>query len=935
MELANQPLTHKDYTVGWVCALPKEQTAATAMLDGKIHPELPKPPNDHNTYTLGSIGNHNIVIACLPKGKIGTNPAAAAVALMITTFPAIRIGLMVGIGGGIPPHVRLGDVVVSTPTANYPGVVQWDLGKTEHGGGFKRTGSLNNPPYSLLTALTKLETKHEMEGSKIPDILEEMGRKWPRLAQKYLRSDLLEDVLFGPEYPHVTGNTGVGNAAVTHSAGDNDENCQYCDRSQAIQRKSREMQVHYGLIASGNKVIKDAIFRDELCQSLGGSVLCVEMEAAGLMNTFPCIVIRGICDYADSHKNKVWQEHAAALAAAYAKELLGYIQPSDVVNEQTVKEILDDISGGISSINENVVYTRSRLDKKEDLEILDWLIPTDYGPQQTDYFRRREPGTGQWLLESKEYQNWIKEPKETLLCPGIPGAGKTVLASIIVNDLETMFSHDPAIAVCYVYCNYKRQDEQTVEHLLSSLLKQLAQSQPSLPHSLKELCNRHAKRTRPSLDEITSAFESIALQNSRVFIVVDALDECQGLNRCRTSFLSTLFSLQMKTGVNILATSRIIPEIMGEFKNSPLKEIRAPDDDIRRYLRSRLPELPKFVMDQCSLRDDITTSITEAASGMFLLAQLHFSSLIGKDTPKAIRKALQSLVTGSQAYDAAYELAMRRIRGQVQEQAERAKQVLSWVTCAQRPLTTFELQHALAVEIDEVNLDRENLPQIEDAVSVCAGLVTVDEESNVVRLVHYTTQEYFIRTQHQWFPNAQRSITEICITYLSYQDFASGCCTSDEAFERRLVSYPFYDYAACNWGYHGRNISNCLSMVSFLQKPAAVEASYQVLCVKRTVQMWSYSEVSPKRITGLHLAAYFGLEEVVASIPGDSNAKDIRNGHEAIVKLLLATKRVNPDLKDIYSKTPLLKAARNRHKAIVKLLLATKRVNPDLKNIYS
>ncbi|KAI0121191.1 nucleoside phosphorylase, partial [Xylariales sp. AK1849] len=829
--MASQPRTHNDYTVGWVCALPKELTAATAMLD-QTHAELPKPKNDYNTYTLGSIGNHNIVIACLPKGKIGTNPAATAAILMISTFPAVRLGLMVGIGGGIPPHVRLGDVVVSTPTDHHPGVVQWDLGRAEHGGDFKRTGALNNPPSSLLTALAKLETRHEMMGSRIPEILEEMGEKWPRLAPKYLRSNLLKDVLFEPNYDHVSKTPEGRDAALVHGAGDREESCPHCEKSQIIQRDPREMQVHYGLVASGNSVIKDAVFRDKLCQDLGGGVLCVEMEAAGLMDNFPCIVVRGICDYADSHKNKVWQEHAAAVAAAFAKELLGYVQPGDIDGERTVKDTLDNISGAVSAIRENVKHTRYHLDKKEDIAILDWLIPTDYGPQQSDYLRRRQPGTGQWLLDSKEYRNFIKQPSKTLFCPGIPGAGKTILTSIVVDDLEERFRSETTTAVAYIYCNYKRQSEQTLESLLLSLLKQLAQRQPSLPHSLKELYDRHQmNRTRPSLDEISRSLESVARQKPRVFIMVDALDECQVSEGCRQKFLSAVFGLQTKAGVNIFATSRIMPEITEQFEQCLSVEIRATEDDIRRYLQGHISELPKFVTNQSDLQDEITISITKAVEGMFLLAQLHFASLTGKDTPKSIRRALQKLATGSNAYDTAYESAMERIRGQRQEQAERAKQVLSWIVCAKRPLTKLELQHALAVDVDELQLDEDNLPQIEDVVSVCAGLATVDEESSVVRLVHYTTQDYFARTQSKWFPDAQLSITTICTTYLSYQNFANGCSETNEDFDERLRLHPFFEYAARNWGHHGRKVSAYQNIVSFLRKPAQVEASYQALMI--------------------------------------------------------------------------------------------------------
>ena len=331
--------THKDYTVGWICALPKEQTAATAMLDER-HGHLAKPPTDTNTYTLGSVGEHNVVIACLPKGKIGTSSAASVGTGMVSTFPSIKLCLMVGIGGGVPPKVRLGDVVVSTPVGQFPGVVQWDLGKAEEGGKFERTGSLNNPPNSLLTALTKLETEHELNGSKVPEYLEELRRRWPRLATKYLRSDSLEDVLFKADYDHVGKSSAASEPTSDVDEGEEEESCRFCDRTKVVKRKPRDMRIHYGLIASGNQVVKDAAFRDGLSKDLGGHVLCVEMEAAGLMNNFPCIVIRGICDYADSHKNKDWQEHAAAVAAALAKELLGYVQPSDVDGERPVKDIL-------------------------------------------------------------------------------------------------------------------------------------------------------------------------------------------------------------------------------------------------------------------------------------------------------------------------------------------------------------------------------------------------------------------------------------------------------------------------------------------------------------------------------------------------------------------------------------------------------------------
>ena len=142
--------------------------------------------------------------------------------------------------------------------------------------------------------------------------------------------------------------------------------------------------------------------------------------------------------------------------------------------------------------------------------------------------------------------------------------------------------------------------------------------------------------------------------------------------------------------------------------------------------------------------------------------------MIGTKSPKALRTALRKLPKGSDAYDQAYKDAIDRIEGQNENSRQLAKQVLSWITCAKRPLTTLELRHALAVEIGDTELDEENVSEIEDMVSVCAGLVTVDEESNIIRLVHYTTQEYFERTRREWLPDAETDIASTCILFVFF-----------------------------------------------------------------------------------------------------------------------------------------------------------------------
>ncbi|KAK6516883.1 hypothetical protein TWF506_006767 [Arthrobotrys conoides] len=298
-------LALQDYTVGWVCALPIEYAAATSMLDEEH--EEPHNENDTNIYTLGRIFSRNVVIVCLPAGLIGSASATAAAIEMKAKFPKIQFGLLVGVGGGVPggtTDIRLGDVVVSQPHLRHGGVVQYDFGK-QYPNGFLRTGFLNTPPKYLLNAVSKLISNHIRGKNTFLDHLA-AATSQPVFAREKAR----KDVLFKPTYTHVEGKM-----------------CKNCRKEEIIQRAPRpgqDYRIHYGTIASGSSLIRDAQTRDRLSSQLDGAI-CFEMEATGLMNHFPCLVIRGICDYADSHKNKLWQPYAAATAAACAKELLSII----------------------------------------------------------------------------------------------------------------------------------------------------------------------------------------------------------------------------------------------------------------------------------------------------------------------------------------------------------------------------------------------------------------------------------------------------------------------------------------------------------------------------------------------------------------------------------------------------------------------------------
>lgn len=257
---------------------------------------------------------------------MGNNSAAVVAMQMKSAFPSIRFSLMVGIGGGVPSKdtdLRLGDVVVSVPDKGYGGVVQYDFGKTTPNG-FKRTGFVSAPPTILLNAVAKLRAAHLIGKSGLQKHLSKLAE-----LPIFARDTADADVLFEATYNHNGGTT-----------------CESCSEERKVVRPPREdgVVVHYGTIASGNQVMRDGVIRDQVSSEFDG-VLCFEMEAAGLMAAFPCLVIRGICDYADSHKNKKWQPYAAGTAAAYAKEVLSIIPATEVKITPTVDEAITGKKG--------------------------------------------------------------------------------------------------------------------------------------------------------------------------------------------------------------------------------------------------------------------------------------------------------------------------------------------------------------------------------------------------------------------------------------------------------------------------------------------------------------------------------------------------------------------------------------------------------------
>ncbi|PTB81794.1 purine and uridine phosphorylase [Trichoderma longibrachiatum ATCC 18648] len=853
-------LRHEDYTVGWICGITTEYVAAQSFLDERHDGPDDVSANDNNDYTLGEMGKHNVVIAVMPDGEYGIASAATVARDMLHTFPNVRIGLLVGIGGGAPSKrhdIRLGDVVVSMPSSKASGsVLHYDFSKTMQGHEFEIIGYLNLPPLVLRAASNGLKAKYESDGHKIQELIDRALQKKPRLRKKYMRPNQSSDRLYRSDIVHPLSHDEISCASV---CGD--------DPSILEQRLGREEDddnptIHYGLVASADQLLKDAAIRDKLAAEK--EILCFETQAAGLMNHFPCLIIRGICDYSDSHGNTAWQGYAAMAAAAYTKDLLSRIPTSRVQAEKKISEILSGVQEGVDKL------LHIQDSQREEVK-LNWLTPIDYAPIQMDHIARRQSGTGQWFLNSAEYQTWLNGDSQTLFCPGIPGAGKTIITAIVVDDIHTRFHNDTTVGISYLYCDYRRQH--TARELLSSLVRQLAQRQASVPDGVSDIYRKYEKQPRGlSLDEIVTLLHSVSKLFSRVFIIVDALDECRADGR--TELLAEIFKLQARGGASVFMTARPLPDIVNIFSERDTLDIRAQDED-----KSRL----------------------------FLLAPLHMDALSQEPTIGHIELALKKLPKG---LDEMYNKAMTRVESQGGGAGNLAKKILAWVLHAKETLSIRELQHAAAIEPGMSEMDWKFVPSVDVMSTICGGLITIDFQSNAVRLVHYTTQEYLERTQGVWSLH-QTNIATACITYLSFSAFNSGYCPTDEALARRLREHPLYFYAAQHWGHHTCQSSPCdESAIEFLRCKAKVEAASQALMAIRVpvAHMYSYPHDYEyfrsyiEDMKGLHLAAYFGLEETVRALVASHD----------------------PDAEDSHHRTPLWYAAQNGHKAVTALMLAAK-----------
>ncbi|EXJ88937.1 hypothetical protein A1O3_02001 [Capronia epimyces CBS 606.96] len=872
---ASAPRDRHGFKVALICALPDEASCVQALFD-EFWDGYGKAPGDDNAYTVGSMARHNVVLAHLPGMGIPT-AAGAAVGLR-ASFPEIKLALVVGMCGGVPygtqnEEIILGDVIISQA------VIKYDFGRQyPEKYQIKDTveDRLGRPSLGIRALQAQLRTHHYQAK------MQQNIATFLRAIQNKLPYTLLpgseNDVLYHSSYLHKHHSHAAcdkcceGDSQICEEALKMDCEDLGCSATMLVARNrlthasTTQPRVHFGIMGSGNTVMKSGQHRDLLARA--EDIIAFEMEGAGVWEYFPSVIIKGVCDYADSHKRKTWQGYAAATAAACAKAFLTQWVPEE--------------SPGSSSQHKEV----TRMEKLS--EILEWLSPVGFWGKQNGLLQRAQPGTGMWIFEEPLFKSWLAKEHQFVLCSGEAGAGKTMLSSIIIQYLSQSKRQNEALA--WIYVDYREHDLQSMESLLTSLLAQLLHQRGQVSEFMMKALGSDWYQAKPTLADYRSWLRHEIQKFDGTTIVIDALDESRTLELGK-NLINEL--QQLEPAIQILATSRPYAWIH-EFQGMTEIEVRPQQKDVVLYVGTRLarsPRLRDHIQTNPALAQLIIEKLTEANDRMFLRAELILNLFEHIESVEEVEETLRTLPP---TYDGCYEFSLKQIERQEPTQRDKALYLLAFLAYSLLPLTFEAIQHVFAVRSGNLELDKEKQITLEEIQSICQGLVIVQQVkgTRTLRLLHETANKYLRDYRSVDFPPGHEIIMRSSLAYLSLPCFSRLCITQC-VIEERSQKYPFYGYAAEKWpehAIHGGLESEFQNLIVDHLESVQRQSADEFMGIYRPSAwgwkhgtLWTdWNKVSHKRRdTPLHAAAAYGLRQTLCFLLREKGyGKEIRNNFD-------------------------------------------------------
>ena len=578
----------------------------------------------------------------------------------------------------------------------------------------------------------------------------------------------------------------------------------------------------------------------------------------------------------------------------------------------TLVPMLARTATDVSAISQAARVAEMREQERRTTDILDWLAPTSSLHKHRDLQVRRAEGTGRWFLEHRDFLDWTDEASASydVLCVGGPGAGKSVLASHVVDFLRTKYK-DQDVAIAYYYYDYSEQQNQHPSAFASSLLRQLISPGENVPSTVAEFYQRtrNAVKDQTWFHDLLKLMRRVVSTFRRSFIIVDALDEAD-IHTQRSGFFEVIGAIRPLSGsrVKVLATTRPhVFSLLNKFQDPVTIEILADPEDLRRYLTQTIKEHPESeeLMDT-ELREHVLDMLTKNANGLFLLPALQLKTILDQITKADVKRTLLHLSTDLRH---AFQSTIQRISNLSIARRDLAGRTLMWLSHAQRPLYVSELQHAMAIRLEDDDLDTDNIPSLRTLVDCCCGLVEVESESFIIRLVHHSLEEYLRENDHGLFRQANLTIVTICIKYMMLESLKDLPHKTRSDFVQVLKDFALLEYAALQWGHHAYHVAAedlKLAALPLLSSSPCLITIARV-CDSRTtglghwkerIRSWAYSGGA-----GISLAARFGLSE--------------------LLKILIAEKqsRLRLDARDVYGRTALHEAAIFGHEEAIEVLL--------------
>ncbi|KAN0075055.1 hypothetical protein V8E54_007666 [Elaphomyces granulatus] len=955
------PRDRRDFGIAIICALPLEASVVSACFDKRWDDRIyGKASRDSNAYSTGMIGQHNVVLVHMPNmGKVA---AATAAACLRASFHGIQLALVVGICGATPfgkqqgEGILLGDVVISE------GLVQYDLGRQFPGNRFVRKDTpkdnLPRPGPEIRAALAKLQTEQGRSWLQ-NKTSEHLGILRQKLSDVVTYPGSTEDRLFKSTYRHK--HHSPLECSICTSNNRRDDVCDKATEMSCQQLKCQEQElvprarfirpsnptIHFGLVASGDTVMKSGEDRDDIATR--DSVIAFEMEGAGVWENFPSLVIKGVCDYADSHKNKRWQGYAAAAAAAVAKGFL------------------ENWSTGA---HEGITHPQDPARRAKELEILKRLHKSPYRDRK-ERNPDRIPGTCEWFVAHELFRDWQESKSSRMLWVSAdPGCGKSVLAKYLV---DSVLATTESRTTCYFFFKDDFEDQRSMVGALCCILRQLfLQKRVLLSEKIFEQFEMDGERFTSSFNELWDTIISAAEDKNagEIICLLDAIDECEDRGRSQLAqALCKLYGTRRNFNLKFLVTSRPYGGIRRGFQplNIPgLPVIHLSGESevemgkISREIDVVINARVENIGTQLNLRNDeqelLLQELMRVPNRTYLWVYLTLD-LIENDIDidkTGIVKATSHL---PKTVDEAYERILSRSHN-----FEEAKRLLHIVVAAERPLTLKEMSVALAIRENHRSygdLDLRSEERFRENVrDLCGLFVTIIDLK--IYLLHQTAKEFLVQnslangpksvqSDFKWKyslrpQESHRILAKICIWHLLFGEFETHPLHVNTSISHYVDSHVLLDYSAKHWTvhFHKSHIKANAVIQSLLRICDASSNS----CMTWFSIYWTNTHTDfPMNFTTLMIASYFGLRAVVAHLLAldgiDLNSKDSTyqrsalswaagNGFDVIVKLLISgtwvswvklRKRAEVDSVDRYGRTALSYAVWKEHMATVKLLL--------------